>query len=358
MPVATAAGPALVHFFDFAQLNSVRTLPYVVEWARRYGPDGLEDDRRAGAALPLRRRTRARSQRAWSGSGSNSRSRSTPIAPLARLRLRGLAQPLPLEAGRRADLVPLRRGRIPGHRGSDPGRAARAGCPARAARADGAAAPDRRPGRQGDAPHPGALPRRLVGAALDRGRGRRGAWRSTTRPAAPTPPSRERARSPSRSTAQPTDRSRSTAPRLYTLAEHATPRVAPPRAPPLPRLARLVRQLRRGRALSAGAGYFANLLRQHEAHVLVDGAQLGDVLGAALAEELDQALDQLLGGAGAGGDADRLDALQPLLLAPGCGCRSGARRRRVRARPRPGGWSWRSWSSRSRAPARTRGRAA
>ena len=37
-------------------------------------------------------------------------------------------------------------------------------------------------------------------------------------------------------------------------------------------------------------------------------------LGAALAEELDQALDQLLGGAGAGGDANRLDALQPLLL--------------------------------------------
>ena len=41
MPVATAAGPALVHFFDFAQLNSVRTLPYVAEWARRYGADGL-----------------------------------------------------------------------------------------------------------------------------------------------------------------------------------------------------------------------------------------------------------------------------------------------------------------------------
>ena len=46
----------------------------------------------------------------------------------------------------------------------------------------------------------------------------------------------------------------------------------------------------------------------------MDGAQLGDVVGAALAEEVDEALDQLLGGAGAGGDADRLDALQPLLL--------------------------------------------
>jgi hypothetical protein len=42
MPVATAAGPVLVHFFDFAQLNSVRTLPYVAEWARRYAPHGLK----------------------------------------------------------------------------------------------------------------------------------------------------------------------------------------------------------------------------------------------------------------------------------------------------------------------------
>jgi len=41
MPVATAGGPVLVHFFDFAQLNSVRTLPYVREWARRYEPYGL-----------------------------------------------------------------------------------------------------------------------------------------------------------------------------------------------------------------------------------------------------------------------------------------------------------------------------
>lgn len=41
MPAATAAGPALVHFFDFAQLNSVRTLPYVSEWARRYAEHGL-----------------------------------------------------------------------------------------------------------------------------------------------------------------------------------------------------------------------------------------------------------------------------------------------------------------------------
>ncbi|HEY1853725.1 MAG TPA: hypothetical protein VGG40_03995 [Solirubrobacterales bacterium] len=41
MPALTAAGPALVHFLDFAQLNSVRTLPYVEEWHRRYREAGL-----------------------------------------------------------------------------------------------------------------------------------------------------------------------------------------------------------------------------------------------------------------------------------------------------------------------------
>jgi hypothetical protein len=41
MPVAAAGGPVLVHFFDFAQLNGVRTLPYVSEWARRYAGAGL-----------------------------------------------------------------------------------------------------------------------------------------------------------------------------------------------------------------------------------------------------------------------------------------------------------------------------
>jgi hypothetical protein len=36
-----AKGPVLVHFFDFTQLNSVRTLPYLQEWYRRYEPLGL-----------------------------------------------------------------------------------------------------------------------------------------------------------------------------------------------------------------------------------------------------------------------------------------------------------------------------
>jgi hypothetical protein len=37
-----AARPALVHFFDFAQLNSIRTLPYLQAWHERYEGDGLE----------------------------------------------------------------------------------------------------------------------------------------------------------------------------------------------------------------------------------------------------------------------------------------------------------------------------
>ncbi len=41
MPALTAAGPVLVHFFDYSQLNSVRTLPYLAEWDRRYRDAGL-----------------------------------------------------------------------------------------------------------------------------------------------------------------------------------------------------------------------------------------------------------------------------------------------------------------------------
>ena len=41
MPEMTAAGPVLVHFFDVAQLNSVRSIPYVVEWHHRYAGHGL-----------------------------------------------------------------------------------------------------------------------------------------------------------------------------------------------------------------------------------------------------------------------------------------------------------------------------
>ena len=41
MAALAAKGPVLVHFFDFAQLNSVRTLPYLNEWHRPYSELGL-----------------------------------------------------------------------------------------------------------------------------------------------------------------------------------------------------------------------------------------------------------------------------------------------------------------------------
>jgi hypothetical protein len=36
-----AERPALVHFFDFAQLNSIRALPYLRAWRQRYAESGL-----------------------------------------------------------------------------------------------------------------------------------------------------------------------------------------------------------------------------------------------------------------------------------------------------------------------------
>jgi hypothetical protein len=41
MAELTAAGPVLVHFFDPTQLNSVRALPYIAEWNRRYAELGM-----------------------------------------------------------------------------------------------------------------------------------------------------------------------------------------------------------------------------------------------------------------------------------------------------------------------------
>ena len=39
-----AGRQALVHFFDFAQLNSIRTLPYLRAWQERYA---------VGSSMPL-----------------------------------------------------------------------------------------------------------------------------------------------------------------------------------------------------------------------------------------------------------------------------------------------------------------
>jgi hypothetical protein len=41
MAELAATGPVLVHFFDFAQLNCARSLPYVSAWRERYSAAGL-----------------------------------------------------------------------------------------------------------------------------------------------------------------------------------------------------------------------------------------------------------------------------------------------------------------------------
>lgn len=41
LELVVARGPLLVHFFDFAQLNSARALPYVSAWSERYSEHGL-----------------------------------------------------------------------------------------------------------------------------------------------------------------------------------------------------------------------------------------------------------------------------------------------------------------------------
>src|ERR1700750_2428248 len=41
MPALTAGGPPIVHFVEYAQPNSVRSLPYLTEWHRRYREAGL-----------------------------------------------------------------------------------------------------------------------------------------------------------------------------------------------------------------------------------------------------------------------------------------------------------------------------
>src|SRR5207244_4453871 len=57
-----------------------------------------------------------------------------------------------------------------------------------------------------------------------------------------------------------------------------------------------------------------DLLGEHEADVLPDHVQLLDLLSPARAEEVDEPLHELLRGARAGGDAERANALEPLLV--------------------------------------------
>ncbi len=220
MPALTAAGPALVHFLDFAQLNSVRTLPYLIEWERRYReaglgvigvqaprfPFGADRDAvatglaRLGVEFPV---AIDADRGLWHDYGCDGwpslflwgmggalrwfhfgegEYRETEEAIQAELRELDALRELP------APMAPLR--------------------------------PTDAPSARVMAPSPEVVPRRLLGAPVDRRRGRRRAGSSPTRPAAPTRPSRARARSRSSSTVTRQASVAIDGPALYALAEH------------------------------------------------------------------------------------------------------------------------------------------
>ena len=69
MPALTAGGPALVHFVEYAQLNSVRTLPYLAEWQRRYREAGLSVIGVQAPRFPFAAEPEHGRRRAWSELG-------------------------------------------------------------------------------------------------------------------------------------------------------------------------------------------------------------------------------------------------------------------------------------------------
>ena len=121
--------------------------------------------------------------------------RGPGVRALEGVRAARLAGALPLGTGRRAALVPPRRGRLRRHRGGDPRGAAGERTARRPASAAGAPPALRRAGRRGDrsrrpSSFPGGSDR---GAVVERG-GTTGRSSSNTRQAAPTRPPTARAR--------------------------------------------------------------------------------------------------------------------------------------------------------------------
>ena len=208
MPALTAGGPAIVHFIDFAQLNSVRTLPYLNEWSRRYREAGLSVIGVQAPRFPFG---------------------AEPDAVAAGLAELGVEFPVAIDAERdlwsaygcegwpSLFLWSLGGALAWVHFGEGEYRATEEAIQEELREIDAlrelpepmdAAPAHRRPRRRGDRAERRGLPRRLLGATLGRGRGRTRCWPSTTRRAASTSPSRARARSRSRSTASGWSRSR------------------------------------------------------------------------------------------------------------------------------------------------------
>ena len=181
----TARGPVLVHFIEFAQLNSVRALPYTIALDDRYRDAGLTVLGVHSPRFPFTAEAAALAHGAGAARREASRRGRPRLRHLARLRLRGVAIALPLGARGRSALVPLRGGRLRGDRAGDSGRAPldqRRRLAARAAPAHPAL-------RRARAPWSSHRPRRSFPAARPRGRGVRAPpsrpWSSTTRPEAP-----------------------------------------------------------------------------------------------------------------------------------------------------------------------------
>ncbi len=224
MAELTAAGPVLVHFWDPTQLNSVRALPYIAEWNRRYSPLGLTT---LGIHSPRFAFTADATVAtdAIERLGVEHAGRARPrLRDLARLRLQGLAVAVLLGPGRRAAVGAQRRGRVPGDRGGDPGRAPARGRRDRAASADGAAARDRRAGGAPARAERRDLSRRLADGVVGARRRTAPRSRSTTTRARRGWSPTAKARSASRSTASRASRFASRPPALRSSRDQAPTR--------------------------------------------------------------------------------------------------------------------------------------
>ena len=158
MGTLLGSNAALVWFWDLASLNSLRALPYVQEWHRRYGEAGLrmigvhspqfdfghDPDVVAGA---VRRLEIPFPVAVDSG-----------LRDLAPVRKRGVARALPVGPARRAAALPLRRGRVRGDRSGDRRDAAEIDESIELPAPLAPLRPTDRPGRTGQAPHPPHLP--------------------------------------------------------------------------------------------------------------------------------------------------------------------------------------------------------
>ena len=297
----------LVEFWDFARINSLRTLPYLKAWHERYGDARPARDRRA-----LARATRSgATARPWparsSASASSTRCCSIPTSRSGGCTGTGLARPLPVRPPRRAALHPLRRGRLPRLRGGDPG------VPAEHRRGL-ELPPPLEPMRPEDAPGV-LLEPQTADIVLPAERDRLELVRDWNDgedyiEAQDAGARRELRLHGRRGLGGAVGRERE--PGLYEARRPRRGRVAGP-AP-----------ARRAVHACAAASAFLISFGSMKRTSSWTTSNSETSVGAARAEELDQPLDQLLGGARAGGDADHALALEPLLLHLASRCRSGS----------------------------------